>query len=429
MHGLLVMCVFFGAGCAASVRSQPYVGTLPAHTELDMNGAFKLSPKGKLRLALATPCQAERIRAPDLVNCDPAVLKQIRVVARAPWGQDIPGTWNGPAYLEFPIDWKSTGVDPLADNAAAVVAQPWSVSGTQWTPTPAEAQAIVELIGKATETETDLVKGGSPPNLEVTAFEVEGNALHAGEPETLKVRISNRGPGIAYRVAATTRSSVDALHGRRLSFGTIPPGTDKVRTLSLTVPETETERDTMLVLQLTEGNGAAPHNVNRRIPIAPSTAAPALTLRCAVEGKPARPDLDAGQQMMVQCTVDNTGKADAKQVELDLTVAAGPPTHSLPQAIAPAQHVVFNMPLVVPRDLPIDAAVEIAITARDRPSSRTARTTIIGVVRKPRLCVPGQLTREQYRAKLTELRAEVVAGDLTQAQLDRYDAELVACLK
>ena len=75
------------------------------------------------------------------------------------------------------------------------------------------------------------------------------------------------------------------------------------------------------------------------------------------------------------------------------------------------------------------APVEIAITARDRASSRSARTTVTGVVRKPRLCEPGQLTRAQYQAKIAELRAAVTAGDITQAQFDRYDAELVACLK
>jgi hypothetical protein len=42
--------------------------------------------------------------------------------------------------------------------------------------------------------------------------------------------------------------------------------------------------------------------------------------------------------------------------------------------------------------------------------------------------VPGQLTRQQYHAKIAELRAAVAAGDLTSAQLDRYGAELVACL-
>jgi hypothetical protein len=54
---------------------------------------------------------------------------------------------------------------------------------------------------------------------------------------------------------------------------------------------------------------------------------------------------------------------------------------------------------------------------------------VVGVVRKRNLCTVGQLTRAQYRAKLTKLRAAVAAGELTQAQLDRYDAELVTCLK
>jgi hypothetical protein len=69
------------------------------------------------------------------------------------------------------------------------------------------------------------------------------------------------------------------------------------------------------------------------------------------------------------------------------------------------------------------------ITARDRDSSRTARTTIVGVVRKPRLCTPGQLTTAQYQAKIADLRAALSAKVLTQDEFDRYDAELVACLR
>ena len=41
----------------------------------------------------------------------------------------------------------------------------------------------------------------------------------------------------------------------------------------------------------------------------------------------------------------------------------------------------------------------------------------------------GQLTDAPYRAKLAEMRAAVAAGELAQAQLERYDAELGTCLK
>jgi hypothetical protein len=362
--------------------------------------------------------------------CDRKVLDSIRVIAHTPWNQDIRGTWADSGHIAFQADWKATGVDPLADSAATAVARPWVISGTEWIPTSSDTAAILKQIGDATETETAVVKGGPAPSLEVTTFELDGDGLHAGQASTLNVRIANRGSGAAYRVVATTRSSIEALHGQRLSFGLIKPGADKVRTLTLTVPPTETAHDTMLVLALSEGNGAAPRNVSRRLPIAPSTAAPALAVHCTVGGKDVvRPDLDAGQRFSLRCIVDNTGDAVAKQVELEVSVAGRAPARSPPQVIAVAGHLGFEVPIIVPRDLPIDAPVEISIIARDRQSSRTVRTTVVGVVRKPKLCVPGQLTHAQYQAKVTELRAALANKYLTQDEFDRYDSELVACLK
>jgi hypothetical protein len=399
-----------------------------------MAGVFTLTADGELRLALSKPCVVQRdvktsARLVEAV-CSREVLDSIRVVAHTPWKQDVGGTWTDASHLAFGADWKAAGIDPLAADAPATVARPWTISGTQWTPTAADASAILKHIGAATETEPDLVRGGPAPSLEVVAFEVDGDALHAGDPSTLVVRIANHGSGAAYRVVAITRSSIPALHGRRLSFGLIKPGAEKLRKLQVTVPATETAHDTMLVLSLTEGNGVAPRNVSHRIPIAPSTAAPVLAVQCTVgDRKVSRPDLDAGQSLKLRCTIDNTGDADARRVELETSVAGGPPGRSAPQAIAAAGHLTFNVPIVVPRSLPIDAPVEIVITARDRDSARSARTTIVGVVRKPKLCTPGQLTTAQYQTKIADLRAALSAKVLTQDEFDRYDAELVTCLK
>jgi len=424
--------------CGTAAVGRPYGGTLPPNTTLDLTGQFRLSPDGELRLALARPCTHERAASAahttsaeaDAAYCDRAVLDQIPVVARAPWGKDIPGTWSGPAYVVFRVEWGATELDPLVESSTAVLGRPWMISGTQWTPTTDQVAAMLAQIGKATNVETELVRGGPPPALEVTGFEVEGGALHLGDPNTLTVRIANRGQGTAYRVGITTRSSIDALQDRRLSFGSIKPGTDKTRTLELTVPASETERDTMLVLVVSEGNGAAPRNVSRRIPIAPSTAAPALAMRCAIVGRDeARPEIDAGKSLMLRCTVDNTGKAVAQQVTIEASIAGRASGRAMPTVVPATGHAAIDIAIAVPRDLPMGAPVEIELTARDPASPRSARATVAGVVRKPRLCDPGRLTRDQYRAKLTELRAAVAAGDLTQAQLDRYDAELVTCLK
>ena len=435
MRILAVCCVFIAAACTPAPAGPSYAGSLPPGTALDLSGTFKLSPEGELRLALTRPCMMTRVsdNGPSESNCDRATLNRLPVTARTPWGQDIAGTWNGPAYVSFRIDWDAAaaaGIDPLADDAAATVARPWQVSGTQWTPTAEEAAAILKHIGAAAGVETELVRGGAAPSLEVAAFEVDGGVLHAGEPATLVVRIANRGPGTAYRVVATTRSSIEALHGRRLSFGAIKPGADKVRKLQVTLPASETARDTMLVLALAEDKGAAPRNASRRIPIEPSTAAPVLKMRCSIVGhEAARPEIDAGQNLMVRCQVENTGNADAKQVGLDAAIGDGAQGHSVAQPVPAAGRATIDVAITVPRGLPINAPVEIAITARDRASSRSTRATLAGVVRKPRLCEPGQLTRAQYQAKLAELRTAVTAGDITQAQFDRYDAELVACLK
>ena len=429
MRLFLIGCVAVVAACAPPPTARPFTGALPTDAQVDLTGSFTLTGDGTLRLALASPCVVAT-RKTAQVHCSPEVLRDIHVVARTPWNQDVLGAWNGPAYIEFRPDWKVAGLDPLADDAAKVAARPWDVSGTQWTPTPAQASAILKLVGNAVGVETEVVRGGPPPSLDVTELEIEGGTLRTGESNSLVVRIANRGPGVAYRVVVTTRCSVDALHGRRLSFGGIKPGSDKSQRLQVTVPTSETAPDAMLVLTVSEASGGEPRQVSRRIPLGPSTAAPVLAVQCKIgDRQGAKLDLDAGQRLVVRCNVDNTGNAAAKQVDLDVSVAGAAPVRSAQQAIGVAGHAAFEVPVLVPRGLPIDAPVEIAITARDRSSQRLARATLVGVVRKPKLCVPGELTREQYQAKVKELRAAVAAGDITQAQFDRYDAELVTCLK
>lgn len=423
---VIVVAALAATACAALVK-RPFVGALPPDVHVDMAGSFTFVPEGELRLELATPCL--RGHGAVEVACPREVLDGIKVSARTPWKQDIPGTWIDASHVAFKIDWKASGLDPLADDAAALAAGPWEVCGTQWMPAADEVTTILRKVSEATEIETTLVKGGPPPVLEV-AFEVEGGAFHAGEPGTLVVRIANRGAGTAYRVVATLRSSIETLHGRRLSFGAIKPGADKSRTLTLGVTAEETARDTMLVLAVSEGNGAVPGNVNRRIPITPSRAAPILGVQCAMgAGKAAPMALDAGQRVTVRCTVDNRGTADARAVELEVAVGSEPPVRSKPQLIARSGRLMFDVPFDVPRTLPVNAQVPIAVTVRDRPSSVTATTTMVGLVRKPRLCAPGALTRAEYRARVEELQAQLAARRLTQSEYDDYEAQLVACLK
>jgi hypothetical protein len=318
MRILFLACVVILTSCVVPDR-HPYAGLLPVSIDLDMTGNFTLTPEGELHLDLAARCTMGHLAFAG--ECNREVLDGIRVVAHTPWNQNLPGLWTNAWQLRFQVDWKATGVDPLDDDASRLVARPWFVSGTQWTPSPADASAMLKRIGDATETEIDVVSGGAAPSLEIAAFGIDGNTLHTGESNTLRVRVANSGPGTAYRVVATTRSSIEALHGLRLSFGLIKPGADKVRQLQVEIPASETARDTMLVVSLASANGPSPPNVNRRVLIERTVASPVLALQCVLAGRSAgRFDLDAGQAETFRCTIQNTGKADATQVQIETSV-------------------------------------------------------------------------------------------------------------
>jgi hypothetical protein len=434
---MMSLCVVLLSACMSNERQilVPFQEVMPPGTQIDLRGIFTFSSSGELSLTLAYPCTVtvSRIaRGPNDITvvekCDRDRLDATELVAQTPWHTTIHGKWIDAHRIVFPIDWKNIGLDPLADDAVKLAGQPWTISTTVWRPTQEQAEQILKLISEATQTEIDVVHGGAAPALAVTAFEFSKGILRAGKAATLTVRIQNAGHGNAYRVVAVTRSAVVSLHGLRLSFGLLKPGDEKARTLHLRVPLSEPSSDAMFVLVLKEGNGFAPPYVSQRVKILEAETFPILHVHCAIAGRAtAQPDLDAGELIVLHCVVENTGTIAAK-AELFVAIGGGGVIRMPAQPISVGGYGTFDVPLTIPRDLAIDSSVKIAVAARDNVFIRTSRTTIIGTIRKPRLCAAGQLTRDQYESKIAELRAAAVARDITQAELDRYEAELVACM-
>jgi hypothetical protein len=430
------LCALTLAACVSNPHhtSLPGIGTLPSDVQLDLEGTFTFSPTGDLELALTHPCTARRNAeyandpaspAPYTEPCNRSELDAIAVSATIPWAGAARGVWLAAHHVVFRINWAQSDLDPFADDAAKIAAAAWTVGDMYWIPSSKDAAHIVRLARQA---EHDRVGGGASPHLEVAAFEVEGGALRSGSESTLRVEITNRGAGAAYRVVATTRSSLASLETTQLNFGMIRPATSKTRKLRVAIPASETSDDAMLVLVVTEANGFTPANVSRRVKVFPPQATPNLDVRCAFVGRTEKsPAFDAGQSVVLKCIVNNTGSA-AATVKLEAAIAGDPAVVSRVQIIAVGGRSAFDVPLTVPRDLSLDSAFEIKVTARDTMYSSIALTSITGVIRKPKMCEPGQLTRAEYDAKIAELRAARGAGDLTQAQFDRYDAELVSCL-
>jgi hypothetical protein len=50
-------------------------------------------------------------------------------------------------------------------------------------------------------------------------------------------------------------------------------------------------------------------------------------------------------------------------------------------------------------------------------------------VARPQLCPEGRITRERFLEKRTELRKKLDAGLISKDDYDRYEAELVRCMK
>jgi hypothetical protein len=351
-------------------------------------------------------------------------LAALRVVAHPPWGGEIVGTWIHAHRLAFHIDWARAGIAVLADDALARAARPWDVAGVVWQPTATDADRIVKHAAAATGTELTLVTGGPPPRLEVSVFEPDG-PLSVGQPATLTVTLANHGTGHAYRVNAMTRSSMPALHGRRLEFGVLAPGTSKTRKLRVAIPSDVTAPDAMVLLVVDEGNGHTPEQLSRRWAIAP--AKPDVTISCVIREHPvARTTVNLGESVIVRCIARNEGTA-AALVTLAISLA-DVDVRSKPRGIASDASVAFDLPVTVPRDLVIGSTTQLVVTASDPERGRLAQTLLVAEVAKAKLCVAGQLSRRDYDAKLAELRAAVKAGDMTQAQLDRYDGELLLCL-
>src|SRR3954471_13966729 len=105
---LILGCVVVIGACASSQQRQPFMGTLPKGTVLDMTGTFTFTSDGELQLSLAKPCTVENRNAVTSelmeIPCSRVGLGQIQVIAHTPWNQDIPGTWSDAAHITFRVD-------------------------------------------------------------------------------------------------------------------------------------------------------------------------------------------------------------------------------------------------------------------------------------------------------------------------------------
>jgi hypothetical protein len=355
----------------------------------------------------------------------------------APWGAEFEPVQGGPNGVAFKIDWSRSGIDPLSDGAASKVDDIWRITAPdaaaplEWRPTSEDVQAMLVLIGDATATQVGVYEVSAPAQVQVLDFKVD-DELRAGSSAYVILSVKNQGKGSAYRLIATTRSDVPALHRLQFSFGRLDPGEIKQRRVLVTLPRVNEYSEAVVVVDFHEAHRFTPEPHRAHFAVHRAFDMPSLSLSCRVVGQEneVRPMVDAGDTVKLTCEVRNQG-APARGVRV--TAALGGRAGEVSSSaidVGAERAGTASLLLDVPKDASIDSELSVNLVATSGGADQvTARTQLLLVVARPNLCPGGKLTREQLKAKGAELRRKMDAGLITKAEYDKYYEELVGCLE
>ena len=427
---VLAACGASGAG-GREIAGPPRLerGNLSVTVEPDGALLVRLSPCSRIStryevdnqpVSIAEPCGAE--------------LGELTVTA--PWGRALHAPVVNPVaeppYARVPAAWDEAPVDPLDPRTWDQARGDWRISSpllpepVRWSPSSEEVERLVVAIGLAAGIDSRIGPATAPPDLAPGPLQVGNDELLAGGESVLELTVENRGEGPAYRVVATTRSSLPALQGLQLSFGRIDPGPRLTRRVRVRLAPTVAEPSAMLVVVFGEANGFRPGNVSRRVPIRGVAEGPRLTLTCGPATGEAQ--VDAGRVVRLRCVVGNSGGRLARAVTVTASLGAVSFSSATAVDVVPRQDATVELPVQVPVGASLDQELVIRVVAADAGATTRATTEARLVVRRPGLCPTGTIDRATYDAKRRALEEARAAGDLTAEELDRYDAELVGCL-
>jgi hypothetical protein len=226
-----------------------------------------------------------------------------------------------------------------------------------------------------------------------------------------------------------SRSNVPALHDIHLSFGRIRPGETKTRRAHFELPRASDEPEALVVLDVDEAHRYTPPQTSMRYPLKKAVDLAVLALDCHfLDLTGDKPRVDAGTTVHVTCNVHNDGSA-ARGVAIHAGFEGGAPgIDARSFDLAGDRTTRVDLALDVPRDASIDAPLTLRIDAVDASGVRAQAILHLEVAR-PQLCPGGRITRERFVEKRTELRRKLDAGLISKEDYDRYEAELVGCMK
>ena len=435
------------AGCATT---EPYAQRPGAPFVKSSTVDASVGPRG-YRISVIARCQTQVINIwceplatrrtscntpPTVTKAETACPKELEfrnvlVSLRAPWGAVYSATSDASGVADVPVDWAKSGIDPLADGAAAQLAANWLVTtqaglSLELRPTPQDIEAMRTAIGEATDTQYAVGAPGERATLKAEL--VENEPLIAGRPGTIGLSITNSGPRPAYRVTAKLKSGVEVFDGIQLSFGRIDPGKTKVRGRRISLPAGLDDRAPIVLANVSSANGED-FSVKRRFSVGAQQAGGEQQLGLGLDCKPPAGEVSPGERVRIQCELRNKSKSPASELRVVVAVGGAPTPNLGPKRLAAGEAVTLDFVGVAPATAKQGTELPVNVTVSGADVSTVAQSLSVRVASLVVKCKTEKLTREQYRAKRKRLQAAFDAGALTQKELDKYDAELVSCLQ
>ena len=442
----LLAATWLVAGCAKYVKDEtPYKVIKTTRFEVDPNARIEVVDRG---LLVSVRCNRETLelycekRNQLTGSCDEEASNAKSAPSECrrelpasslsiEWASESIGVKQNNTSVLFPIEWSEIRVNPLAADAAAELATEGVVRiGVIESKLSIDADAarrVVEMVARGSTLDMSVAAEERPVALSVESLAVASGDLKAGEANALVVTVRNNGPGVAYRVNTTISSSLPGLHKRGAAVGKLEPDTSRTVKIPVQVDSGVTERTAMVVVKLSEHNHPAQPSHNQRLKVVISESEPVKAgLTCQIAGNDSEALVVAGKQALVKCSVVNkSDKQLLSDFEVKATLGSSSRAVAVTRAIEPGKSRAVVVGLAVPGALEGDAQVAVALGGRGVvPTSVTLEIKVASG-----LCGGKKLTMAEYRERRAKLEKAFQAGALTATEFDRYDAELVSCLK
>ncbi|MBX3156558.1 MAG: hypothetical protein KF773_11200 [Deltaproteobacteria bacterium] len=201
------------------------------------------------------------------------VLGELQVAT--PWGQTLRAPIGSDGAVQIALDWATTGLDPYDPQLAQRLAASWNVRSTRtglamdWVPGVADRDTELRLVQVASAART-----GEPPELAVVALNPDGGSLVAGQSNTIRLTIENRGGGLARNLRAKVRSSHAAIDNRDLSFGDLGAKETRTRSIDIDLPGDEKATAITVVAELALDQHKPPPSHTAQLAVTPRLCPP-----------------------------------------------------------------------------------------------------------------------------------------------------------